>query len=58
LFCGTRLLVVSPESQNFFLPIPHPITPRNGHWSLYFRVLIFLVNTILQCGVGFKISLI
>jgi hypothetical protein len=34
LFCGTRVLVLSPESQNLFLPIPHRITPRNGHLSL------------------------
>jgi hypothetical protein len=34
LFCGTGVLVVSPESQNLFLPIPHLIAPRNGHWSL------------------------
>jgi hypothetical protein len=34
LFCRTRLLVISPESQNIFLPIPRLITPRNGQWSL------------------------
>jgi len=34
LFCGTRLLVVSPQSQNLFLPIPRLITPRSDYWSL------------------------
>jgi len=31
LFCGTRVLVISPESQKLFLLIPRLITPRNGH---------------------------
>ena len=34
LFCGTRILVVSSESQNIFLLIPRLITHCKGHWSL------------------------
>jgi len=33
LFYGTWVLVISPESQNLFLPIPRLITPCNGHWE-------------------------
>jgi len=34
LFCGTLVLVIAPESQNLFPPIPRLITHHNGHWSL------------------------
>ena len=42
LFCGTWVLVTSPESQNLSLPIQLLITPRNGHWSfvLYRKIWV------------------